>query len=91
MLRRPLELIKPLPTCTKQTRTFKPSPIFNMPSSKGKPTDPELREEIKEGKRLTPPYQFGHASLTGPNTARQRSSKSPTNQAAVRVNGPLGR
>ncbi|KAL1881277.1 hypothetical protein Daus18300_001129 [Diaporthe australafricana] len=26
-----------------------------MPSSKGKPTDPELREEIKEGKWMLPP------------------------------------
>lgn len=53
MLRRSLGLIRPPPTRTKQTRTFKLSPRPNMPSSKGKPTDPELREELKEGKRLS--------------------------------------
>lgn len=53
MLRRSLELIRQPPTCTKQTRTLKLSPRSNMPSSKGKPTDPELREEIKEGECLS--------------------------------------
>lgn len=57
MLRRSLGLTRPPPTCTKQTRTFKLSTRFNMPSSKGKPTDPELREEIKEGKCLSPMLQ----------------------------------
>jgi len=30
-------------------RTFTAAAHINMPSSKGNPTDPELREEIKEG------------------------------------------
>lgn len=32
-----------------QTRAFTYTPSINMPSSKGKPTDPELREQLKEG------------------------------------------
>lgn len=57
MLRRSLGLTRPPPTRTKQTRTFKLSPRSNMPSSKGKPTDPELREELKEGECLFSPLQ----------------------------------
>lgn len=53
MLRRSLGLIRPPPTRTRYTRTFKLSPRSNMPSSKGKPTDPELREELKEGECLS--------------------------------------
>ncbi|KAK7708091.1 hypothetical protein SLS64_006913 [Diaporthe eres] len=33
-----------------------------MPSSKGKPTDPELREELKEGECLSPLLQTDLAS-----------------------------
>ncbi|KAI0855729.1 hypothetical protein F4860DRAFT_495391 [Xylaria cubensis] len=35
--------------------------IHKMPSSKGKPTDPELREQLKEGK-------FSHAAPKDMNT-----------------------
>lgn len=57
MLRRSLGLNRPPQACTKQTRTIKLSPLSNMPSSKGKPTDPELREELKEGKCFSPKLQ----------------------------------
>lgn len=68
-------------------RYFLTSTSANMPSSKGKPTDPELREQLKEGKITV------EGGLQVPLLTRcvQKSSKSQTNLAAARDSGPRGR
>lgn len=59
--------------------------IYGMPSSKGKPTDPELREEIKEG------IIDMNASLRHIADNSHTSSRSQTKAAAARGSGQLGR
>ncbi|KUI69505.1 hypothetical protein VM1G_11637 [Cytospora mali] len=54
-----------------------------MPSSKGKPTDPELREELKDGKlNLTPHSSMSEVSAN----FGQRSSRSQTRAVAEKDN-----
>lgn len=48
LLRRTTQSLILQPALFNQVRHFHPS-LIAMPSSKGKPTDPELREELKEG------------------------------------------
>ncbi|KKY29483.1 hypothetical protein UCDDA912_g10598 [Diaporthe ampelina] len=50
-----------------------------MPSSKGEPTDPELREELKEGKCFSLMPQ-SRIMTHQTNIARQRSSRSRTSR-----------
>lgn len=60
---------------------------FDMPSSKGIPTDPELRDELKEGKlNLT----LGSPTEISANFG-QISSRRQTRTEVERGNGLLGR
>lgn len=44
-------LANSITSCVRSARTklLRPTNPVSMPSSKGKPTDPELREQLKEG------------------------------------------
>ena len=86
MIRRSLGLIRPPPTCTKQARTLKLSPRSNMPSSKGKPTDPELREEIKEGKCFSAMHETRHNSQELTLSGRDQAGA----EQVRRRRGPMG-
>ena len=60
-----------------------------MPSSKGKPTNPKLREEVKEGMSHRNPIvmSFHCANMTIPQTSRMRRIK----MVEERGSGQLGR
>jgi hypothetical protein len=72
------------------------SQIRTMPSSKGTPTDPELREQLKEGSSCSLAIsnfspEYCHGSITDNFALPQRSNRRRTRTAAARASGRHGR